>query len=105
MTAQPGQGGMPAPCPRCTGLGDAHYLTCPTLRRQGIHAMWPLPDGSGVGVCCECRAQTEIIFDTGGVTDWAHIDLPEQSFTCGGCGTTHWFRIGAGEAPVPGGLT
>jgi len=22
----------PAPCPRCTGLGDAHYLTCPTLR-------------------------------------------------------------------------
>ncbi len=32
MTAHPGQGGMPAPCPRCTGLGDAHYLTCPTLR-------------------------------------------------------------------------
>ena len=23
---------MPVPCPRCTGLGDAHYLTCLTLR-------------------------------------------------------------------------
>ena len=23
---------LPGPCPRCTGLGDAHYLTCPTLR-------------------------------------------------------------------------
>ncbi len=23
---------LPAPCPRCTGPGDAHYLTCPTLR-------------------------------------------------------------------------
>jgi len=32
VTVHPGQGGMPAPCPRCTGLGDAHYLTCPTLR-------------------------------------------------------------------------
>ncbi len=81
--------------------GEPRY----TLRRQGIHAMWPLPDGSGVGICCGCRAQTKLIIDTGGVTDWAHVDLPEQSFTCGGCGTTHWFRISAGEAPVPGGLT
>jgi len=23
---------LPGPCPRCTGMGDAHYLTCPTLR-------------------------------------------------------------------------
>ena len=27
-----GQHPVPAPCPRCTGYGDAHYLTCPTLR-------------------------------------------------------------------------
>ncbi len=92
---------MPAPCPRCTGPGDAHYLTCPTLRVYGIHAVWPLPDGRGVGVCCECRAQAELIIDMGDVTDPARIDLPEQSFTCHGCGTSHWFRIGAGEAAVP----
>jgi hypothetical protein len=23
---------MPRPCPKCCGRGDAHYLTCPTLR-------------------------------------------------------------------------
>jgi hypothetical protein len=27
---------MPAPCRRCTGPGDAHYLTCPTLRLPGF---------------------------------------------------------------------
>ena len=33
MTAA-GQHRVPAPCPRCTGYGDAHYLTCPTLRLE-----------------------------------------------------------------------
>jgi hypothetical protein len=23
---------LPQPCPKCTGYGDAHYLTCPLLR-------------------------------------------------------------------------
>jgi len=23
---------VPLPCKKCTGYGDAHYLTCPTLR-------------------------------------------------------------------------
>ena len=32
MTGVSYQHPMPAPCPRCTGYGDAHYLTCPTLR-------------------------------------------------------------------------
>ena len=27
-----GHPALPGPCPRCTGLGDAHYLTCPVLR-------------------------------------------------------------------------
>ncbi len=25
---------LPGPCPRCTGMGDAHYLTCPALRHE-----------------------------------------------------------------------
>ena len=28
----PAQEQPQAPCPKCTGRGDAHYLTCPTLR-------------------------------------------------------------------------
>ena len=32
MTGVAGQRPQPAPCLRCTGYGDAHYLTCPTLR-------------------------------------------------------------------------
>ncbi len=32
-----GHPATPAPCPRCTGMGDAHYLTCPALRL-------PVPD-------------------------------------------------------------
>ena len=69
-------------------------------RRYGIRAIWALPEGNGVGVCCECRTRTEIIIGMTGVTDLAHIDLAEQSFTCDGCGTTHWFTLGptlAGE--------
>lgn len=60
---------------------------------RGIHAVWLLPEGNGFGICCDCRAQTELIIDMSGVTDAAHIDLPEQAFTCDGCGTTHWFRL------------
>ena len=69
-------------------------------RRYGIHAIWPLPEGNGVGVCCECRTRTELIIDASDVTDAAHIDLAEQSFTCDGCGTTHWFTLSptAGDA-------
>lgn len=69
-------------------------------RSYGIHAVWRLPEGNGVGVCCECRTQTELILDADGVTDLARIDLAEQSFTCDGCGTTHWFTL-APAGPVP----
>ena len=36
MTGVTGQGTMPAPCPKCTGRGDAHYLTCSTLRLPAL---------------------------------------------------------------------
>ena len=59
MSTHPGHRAVPQPCPRCTGLGDAHYLTCPTLRRQGIPAarreeamnntQAPAPQGLGIG--------------------------------------------------------
>jgi hypothetical protein len=26
---------LPLPCKRCAGYGEAHYLTCPTLRYLG----------------------------------------------------------------------
>jgi hypothetical protein len=67
-------------------------------RRYGIHAIWALPEGSGAGICCECRTRTELILDTTDVADLAHTGLAEQSFTCDGCGTTHWFTLGALEA-------
>lgn len=67
-------------------------------RRYGVHAVWPLPEGNGIGVCCECRTRTELIIDMTGVTDLARIDLPEQSFTCDGCGTVHWFSLGPQRA-------
>ena len=62
-------------------------------QKYGVHAVWPLPEGNGVGICCDCRTVTDLIIDMGGVTDPAQIDLPEQSFTCDGCGTTHWFTL------------
>ena len=36
MTGVSYQHPVPVPCPRCTGYGDAHYLTCPTLRPGAI---------------------------------------------------------------------
>ena len=36
MTGVSYQHPVPAPCPRCTGYGDAHYLTCPTLRLEHV---------------------------------------------------------------------
>lgn len=67
--------------------------------QYGIEAVWPLPGGNGVGVCCQCRTRTDLIFDMTGVTDLRHIDLAEQAFTCDGCGTTHWFRLEGAEGP------
>lgn len=32
MPAPDGAGPYGPVCPRCTGRGDAHYLTCPTLQ-------------------------------------------------------------------------
>ena len=46
MTGVAGQGTMPAPCPKCTGRGDAHYLTCPTLRYHPAR-IEPNPDQPG----------------------------------------------------------
>ena len=69
-------------------------------RSYGIHAVWPLPEGNGVGICCECRTQTELIIDASDVTDGVHMALPEAAFTCDGCGTTHWFTLTpAGQVP------
>jgi hypothetical protein len=73
-------------------VADEHVHDGPEPPRR-IHAVWPLPGGDGVGVCCECRTLTELIIDVSGVPDGGRIDLPEQSFTCDGCGTTHWFTI------------
>jgi hypothetical protein len=44
---------VPRPCPRCTGYGDAHYLSCPLLR--------PAPFGWGPWWLAETRddAQAE----------------------------------------------
>jgi hypothetical protein len=88
---------LPEAVLRAPGYSDGMTLpgTVPGAEGQsyGIHAVWALPDGNGIGVCCGCRAQTEIIIDMGNVTGPAHIDLPEQAFTCGGCGTVHWFRL------------
>lgn len=68
-------------------------------QRYGIHAIYLLPEDNGIGVCCDCRTLTHLILDTTGeVTDFNHIDLPEQSFTCDGCETTHWFTIKPYEA-------
>jgi hypothetical protein len=33
-------------CPKCTAIGDAHFLTCPTLRAPARVAI-PFDDGSG----------------------------------------------------------
>jgi hypothetical protein len=69
-------------------------------RQYGIEATWLLPEGNGVGVCCECRTRTEILIDTSGIADGERIDLPQQAFTCSGCGTVHWFTLGLTE-PAP----
>jgi hypothetical protein len=39
----------PAPCPRCTALGDAHYLTCPTLRYEPPEEVTDMPRGAHNG--------------------------------------------------------
>lgn len=67
-------------------------MTTPADPRRGVHAVWRTPEGN-IGVCCDCRAITELVFDD---TDAGRIDLPEQAFTCDTCGYSHWFTITPG---------
>ena len=83
--------------PGLVAMNDAGAGADPVTveRVYGVHAVWRLPEGTGVGVCCECRTQTELIIEASDeiIRYPVHIDLAEQSFTCDGCGTTHWFTL------------
>lgn len=58
--------------------------------RRSIIGVEPSPDGKGVAVTCDCATTTVLVFED-------IESLPEQreaAFTCDGCQTTHWFRVG-----------
>lgn len=63
----------------------------PDLPGRGLAGVTPVPAALGVGVFadCDCGTTTRLMFNPDDVTE-----IRELAFTCDGCQSVHWFRIG-----------